>query len=449
VTITNGNEAPVITSNGGGATASVSISENGTAVTTVTATDVDAGATRTFSISGGADAALFAINATTGELTFIAPPDFESPADAGANNVYDVRVRTTDQGGLFDEQDIAVTITNVNEAPVITSNGGGADEQDIAVTITNITGPTLTGDAGNNTLNGTAEEESIFGLDGDDALSGGLGADQLNGGNGNDTLIGGAGADILDGGADTDTASYADSGARVIIDLHNGTGSGVGSAAEGDTLTSIESVIGSNHDDFFYASSDANAFVGGAGIDTVSYVHSTTGVTIDFGAGTGSGGYASGDSFAGIEQIVGSTQSDTFTLAANTTALGGNGNDTFLIDATILLGGSAEIQGGAMNDTVNLTGTGTVDTSHLGVLSQVETIDFEAAGVAATLSNFTASLATGILGTSGPGQTLTLNLDGNDTFSVAAGEYVTTAGSLYTFYSDAGLTNEIARVSVV
>jgi hypothetical protein len=424
VTITNVNEAPVITSNGGGATASVSISENGTAVTTVTATDVDAGATRTFSISGGADAALFAINATTGELTFIAPPDFESPADAGANNVYDVRVRTTDDGGLIDEQDIAVTITN-------------------------ITGPTLTGDAGNNTLNGTAEEESIFGLDGDDALSGGLGADQLNGGNGNDTLIGGAGADILDGGADTDTASYADSGARVIIDLHNGTGSGVGSAAEGDTLTSIESVIGSNHDDFFYASSDANAFVGGAGIDTVSYVHSTTGVTIDFGAGTGSGGYASGDSFAGIEQIVGSTQSDTFTLAANTTALGGNGNDTFLIDATILLGGSAEIQGGAMNDTVNLTGTGTVDTSHLGVLSQVETIDFEAAGVAATLSNFTASLATGILGTSGPGQTLTLNLDGNDTFSVAAGEYVTTAGSLYTFYSDAGLTNEIARVSVV
>jgi len=125
VTVTNVNEAPTITSNGAGATASITLSENGTAVTTVTSSDVDAGTTFTYSISGGADAALFTINASTGVLTFISAPNFESPTDAGGNNVYDVQVTSSD-GGLTDVQDIAVTITNVNEAPTITSNGGGA-----------------------------------------------------------------------------------------------------------------------------------------------------------------------------------------------------------------------------------------------------------------------------------------------------------------------------------
>jgi hypothetical protein len=64
------NVAPHITSNGGGATASISIVENTTAVTTVTATDANHDLV-TFSISGGDDAALFAIDAATGVLTFI------------------------------------------------------------------------------------------------------------------------------------------------------------------------------------------------------------------------------------------------------------------------------------------------------------------------------------------------------------------------------------------
>jgi hypothetical protein len=51
--MSSNNEAPVITSDGGGATAEVDVPENTTEVTTVTATDVDAGATLTFSITGG------------------------------------------------------------------------------------------------------------------------------------------------------------------------------------------------------------------------------------------------------------------------------------------------------------------------------------------------------------------------------------------------------------
>jgi Ca2+-binding RTX toxin-like protein len=125
VTVTNANEAPVITSNGGGVNAAISLSENGTAVTTVAASDPDAGAIQTYSIIGGADAGKFTINAATGVLTFVSTPDFEAPTDVGANNVYDVIVQVSD-GALTDTQAIAVTVTNQNEAPVITSNGGGA-----------------------------------------------------------------------------------------------------------------------------------------------------------------------------------------------------------------------------------------------------------------------------------------------------------------------------------
>src|SRR5204862_4784187 len=85
------NDAPTITSNGGGNTATVSVAENSTAVATVHATDPDSGAP-TYSIIGGADAALFTINSTTGALSFIAAPNFEASADADHNNSYLLQV---------------------------------------------------------------------------------------------------------------------------------------------------------------------------------------------------------------------------------------------------------------------------------------------------------------------------------------------------------------------
>jgi serralysin len=70
--------------------------------------------TLTYSISGGVDAALFSINATTGALTFLVAPDFEIPLDAGANNTYEVIVQVSD-GALTDTQTITVTVTDVTE----------------------------------------------------------------------------------------------------------------------------------------------------------------------------------------------------------------------------------------------------------------------------------------------------------------------------------------------
>jgi pyrimidine deaminase RibD-like protein len=118
VTAVNDNN-PVITSNG-----VLSIAENATTVTTVTATDADLPAqTLTYSISGGADSALFSINSSTGELTYITAPDYEIPTDAGIDNIYNVTVQTSD-GELTATQDIAVAVTALNDnSPVITSNG--------------------------------------------------------------------------------------------------------------------------------------------------------------------------------------------------------------------------------------------------------------------------------------------------------------------------------------
>ncbi|MBX3325246.1 MAG: DUF4347 domain-containing protein, partial [Nitrospira sp.] len=113
-----GNAAPTITSNGGGVTASVSVAENTAAVTTVAATDAN-GQTLTYSISGGADASKFTINSSTGALSFVSAPNYESPTDSGGNNIYDVIVTVADGVGGADSQSIAVTVTNTNDAPVL------------------------------------------------------------------------------------------------------------------------------------------------------------------------------------------------------------------------------------------------------------------------------------------------------------------------------------------
>ena len=95
-------------------------------MTTVTATDPDAGAVVSYSITGGADAGKFAIDPTSGVLSFVTAPNFEAPTDVGGNNVYDVTVQASDGLGGLDTQALAVTVTNVHEVPVLTNVGPAA-----------------------------------------------------------------------------------------------------------------------------------------------------------------------------------------------------------------------------------------------------------------------------------------------------------------------------------
>ena len=74
--------APIITS-----AAAASFAENGTGTAyTVTGTDADAGTTLSYAL-GGTDAAKFAINASTGAVTFVTAPNFEAPTDAGGDKL--------------------------------------------------------------------------------------------------------------------------------------------------------------------------------------------------------------------------------------------------------------------------------------------------------------------------------------------------------------------------
>lgn len=100
------NRPPAFTS---AATANVAENSSGT-VYTATATDPDGNAL-TFSLSGGADRALFAITAG-GSLSFAQSPDFEFPADADGNNVYLVQISVSD-GTTSAVLNLAVTVTNV------------------------------------------------------------------------------------------------------------------------------------------------------------------------------------------------------------------------------------------------------------------------------------------------------------------------------------------------
>ena len=112
-TIDGTNDAPKIT---GGPIAFISVAEGTTgAFDTIHATDVDS-PTLIYSIVPGLFSARVSIDPHTGVLSFNSPPDFEDPANP--LHIYPIQVKVSD-GSLSDVQTLFVTITNVNEAPVL------------------------------------------------------------------------------------------------------------------------------------------------------------------------------------------------------------------------------------------------------------------------------------------------------------------------------------------
>jgi subtilisin-like proprotein convertase family protein len=115
VTISNVNEAPTSV-----ALSNQAVDENqpvGTLVGLLTGTDVDFGDSMTFTLvngSGGFDNAKFRI--TGNRLESNARFNFE------VQDVYSVRVRGTDAGGLFIERPFIVTISNLAEAPPVATS---------------------------------------------------------------------------------------------------------------------------------------------------------------------------------------------------------------------------------------------------------------------------------------------------------------------------------------
>ncbi len=260
----------------------------------------------------------------------------------------------------------------------------------------------VAGMGGNDWLRGMAGNDTLVGGGGADYIDGGAGNDFLYGGSGQDALVGGAGADYLDGGGDVDTAVYASSNAAINIDLSAGTATG--GHATGDTLISIEVIVGSSFNDTITGDRHSNSLFGGRGDDLLDggigndilsgdqgndtllggkgvdyleggagadmidggdnfpgnwalYSLSATAVNIDLGMGLATGGDATGDTIINISNLAGSRNSDTLTGDSVENRLFGNvGNDTLsgMAGDDIIEGGFGDdlIIGGTGSDTM-------------------------------------------------------------------------------------------------
>ena len=115
VTVTNIDEAPSFAA----ATQDLSVNENTSgSIYTAQATDPEQ-ANLTYSASG-ADASLFTLDSTSGELSFKQSPNFEQALDQGADNTYNLDITASD-GTNQVSQSLAITVTDVNEAPAFAS----------------------------------------------------------------------------------------------------------------------------------------------------------------------------------------------------------------------------------------------------------------------------------------------------------------------------------------
>merc|ERR1711991_211265 len=82
-------------------------------------TDPESQGPYTYSITGGADQNLFAVDASNGSLSFLAAPDFEGPSDADTNNIYSVELTASNAGGTSTAtQVLTIRVNDVNESAV-------------------------------------------------------------------------------------------------------------------------------------------------------------------------------------------------------------------------------------------------------------------------------------------------------------------------------------------
>jgi Ca2+-binding RTX toxin-like protein len=297
--------------------------------------------------------------------------------DGGAGNDLILGGQGADKlvgGDGVDTADYAASTSGVTVNLTTGTGNGGDAEGDTLAGIENVIGSKF-----DDVLDGDQRANVIEGGYGNDVLNGQGGGDKLYGGYGNDRIYSGAGADLIDGGQGTDTADYRYSDAAVTVSLL--TNSGVGGYAEGDALSGIENLSGSNFDDVLVGDDNVNRLVGnqgadrlyggggndwfdtgggydfvdgGAGTDTVTYDDSWGAVVVNLALGTGSGAEAANDSYVSVENVVGSLFGDTLTGDANVNRLtgldgndvlnGGAGNDYLVggLGADTLIGGAGD-----------------------------------------------------------------------------------------------------------
>lgn len=225
---------------------------------------------------------------------------------------------------------------------------------------------------------GSALPDAIHAGDGHDLVQGLAGNDTLLGGRGDDTLLGGAGADSLDGGTGNNTASYAGSSAGVTVSLLTNTG--VGGDAQGDRLSNIQNLVGSDSGDLLIGDANANrldgglgndtlmggagadTLIGGGGNDTASYdtqavLNTGEFLTVSLDVRVANTFDALGDVLVGIANLTGSRNNDRVVGDASANILvGGLGSDTLEggAGADTLIGGNASSDMTTSEDSIDV-----------------------------------------------------------------------------------------------
>ncbi len=227
---------------------------------------------------------------------------------------------------------------------------------------------------GSGVVSGGAGADTISGFE---RVSGSDFVDRLIGGDGNDVLRGGGAGDTLNGGDGSDWASYLPSKGGVRVNLNSGAASG--GDAQGDVLTAIENLVGSQSVDrltgddgrnIIRGMGGADIMNGGDGIDGLDYRESGAGVSVSLASGAGAGGDAEGDRFQEFENIFGTRFNDRLTGDEGDNILrgeagldrlnGGRGDDALYggsdDDTFVFSRGSDQAFGGEGADTVVIAG---------------------------------------------------------------------------------------------
>lgn len=309
--------------------------------------------------------------------------------DYEAGSTVSLSVTVTDMGGLGLSRTETISFTVVDGIDYL--YGGASGE-----TLTGqVNGDVIYGYGGADTVNAGSGADSIYGGDGNDVLNGEAGADSLWGDLGDDSLNGGSGADVLRGGDGVDVLSGGDDGDQLYGDggadqLYGGLGDDLLQGGDGADLLHGESgadqVFGGIGDDTLVGGAGGDAIHGGDGVDTVTFAAAGAGVIVDLVTG-GTGGDAAGDTYSGVEVVIGSAYADTLRGTAGGDRLEGGAGDDYLVGGLgpdVLLGGDGndildagadgdDLDGGAGADRL-IGGTGS-DVFRIGLTSGADVIE--------------------------------------------------------------------------
>jgi Ca2+-binding RTX toxin-like protein len=201
-----------------------------------------------------------------------------------------------------------------------------------------------------------------------------VGFDNTNGTDGANVIEGGGGGDIMIGGLGIDTLSYEHASSAVTVNLaddRNNTGEAAGDhyngfenirgSAFGDVLIGFDNTNGTDGANVIEGGGGGDTMSGGLGIDTLSYEHASSPVTVNLADDRSNTGEAAGDHYTGFENIRGSRFADKLIGDAGDNVLEGGAGDDFLSGGegndTLTGGAGADrLEGGAGNNTATYSG---------------------------------------------------------------------------------------------